>query len=385
MSDNNLAIKAEMLIWARKRAGLEISALKRHFPKLAEWEAGSLQPTLKQLEDFARVVHIPIGYLFLSQPIQETMPISDFRTLADRSNTSPSPNLLDILYLCQQRQDWYRDYARINALPKLDFIGSVTIEDKPAEIAEAIRKTLSISLEDSKHISSFTDALRQLILKVEDIGILVMSSSIVGSNSHRKLDVKEFRGFTLADDIAPIIFLNAADSKSAQMFTLAHELAHLWLGESGLFDVEVYHLPKQNVERWCNAVAAEMLMPIKSVRKEYRQVRPLREEILRIAHLFKVSTLVVLRRLFDAGFIEENQLWQLYNEEIKRIKNLEKKAKGGGDFYRTLGTRTGKRFARAVLTSTLEGQTLFRDAFRMLGIKNSATLYKTAGTLEIIK
>jgi len=385
MSGDNLTIKAEMLIWARKRAGLEISALKRYFPKLREWETGSLQPTLKQLENFARVVHIPIGYLFLSEPIQETMPISDFRTLADRSNTNPSPNLLDTLYLCQQRQDWYRDYARINTLPKLDFVGSVTIENKPVEIAEVIRKTLGISLEDNKHIFSFTDALRQLILKAEDAGILIMSSSIVGSNSHRKLDVKEFRGFTLADDMAPIIFLNAADSKSAQMFTLAHELAHLWLGESGLFDVEVYHLPKQNVERWCNAVAAEMLIPIKFVRKEYKQTQPLREEIRRIAHLFKVSTLVVLRRLFDAGFIEESQLWQMYNEEIKRIKNLEKKAKGGGDFYRTLGTRTGKRFARAVVTSTLEGQTLFRDAFRMLGIKNTTTLYKTAGTLEIIK
>jgi len=384
MSDNNLAIKTEMLIWARKRAGMGMPALKKQFPKLAKWESGEVQPTLKQLEDFAHVVHIPIGYLFLSKPINEPMPISDFRTLANHIDTHPSPNLLDTLYLCQQRQDWYRDYAHINALPKLDFIGSTTIEKKPAEIAETIRKILRISLEDRQHTSN-SDVLRQFIAKVEDLGILVMSSSIVGCNSHRKLDVKEFRGFVLVDDIAPIIFINAADSKAAQIFTLAHELAHLWVGESGVFDIEICHSPKQNIERWCNAVAAEILVPIKSIREEYKQTQPLREQVLRLAYLFKVSTLVVLRRLLDAKFIEEGQFWQIYNEEMKKNKDFEKKNSKGGDFYRTLGTRTGKRFARAVLTSTLEGQTLFRDAFRMLGIKKTVTFYKTAGELEVIK
>jgi Zn-dependent peptidase ImmA (M78 family) len=383
MSDN-LAIKTEMLVWARKRAGMEVSALKKQFPKLAKWESGEVQPTLKQLEDFAHAVHIPIGYLFLSKPINEPMPISDFRTLTNSTNAHPSPNLLDTLYLCQQRQDWYRDYARINALPKLDFIKSVTIEEKTVEIAETIRKTLRISLEDRQHTSN-SDVLRQFIAKVEDSGILVMISSIVGCNSHRKLDVEEFRGFALVDDIAPIIFINAADSKAAQIFTLAHELAHLWIGESGVFDIQICHPPKQNIERWCNAVAAEILVPIKSVREEYNQTQPLREEVPRLAYLFKVSTLVVLRRLFDAGFVEEGQFRQIYNEEIKKSKDFEKKNGKGGDFYRTLGTRIGKRFARAVLASTLEGQTLFRDAFRLLGIKKTVTFYQTANELKVIK
>ena len=107
-----IPVNPELLTWARERAGLESLALAGRFPKLSEWEAGELQPTLRQLEDFARAVHVAVGYLFLPAPPQEPLPIPDFRTLADRDLSRPSPNLLDTIYLCQQRQDWFRDYAR---------------------------------------------------------------------------------------------------------------------------------------------------------------------------------------------------------------------------------------------------------------------------------
>ncbi|MBF0244826.1 MAG: ImmA/IrrE family metallo-endopeptidase [Planctomycetes bacterium] len=384
MSNKHIAINHQLLTWARERAGLELSALARRFPQLAEWEAGESQPTLKQLENFAHAVHVPIGYLFLPQPVQESLPIPDFRTLADRAVIRPSPNLLDMLYLCQQRQDWYRDYAHMTVLPVLDFIGSVTTKDAPETVAEAMREKLHFSPAERQQLPSWTEALRRFITKTEEAGVLVMASSIVGSNSHRKLDVGEFRGFALADPLAPLVFLNAADSRAAQMFTLAHELAHLWLGQSGVSDTETGRLPKQALERWCNAVAAELLMPMRATREAHQPDLPLPEEIQRLARLFKVSTLVALRRLFDAGFINEASLWQNYSEEVARISTLNRSGSGGGDFYRTLGIRTGKRFARAVLASTLEGQTLFRDAFRMLGVKKSATFYKAAHELEVM-
>lgn len=103
--------------------------------------------------------------------------------------------------------------------------------------------------------------------------------------------------------------------------------------------------------------------------------QPIEEAIQRLSKIFKVSTLVSLRRLFDAGYIHQDELWKLYQSELNRIKQLEKN-NGGGDFYRTLGARTGKRFARAVVSSTLEGQTLFQEAFRMLGIKKTKTFYE---------
>lgn len=381
---NRVPLNPTLLSWARERAGLSAFELSARFPKIAEWERGEIQPTLRQLEAFAHAVHVPIGYLFLSEPPREALPVPDFRTLAGRQIARASPDLLDTLYLCQQRQDWFRDYARLHGLPALDFVGSVRPRDDVVRTAESIRKTLGVSTDARAQMPTWTEALRQLIAKAEEIGVLVMASSIVGSNSHRGLDVEEFRGFALADDLAPLVFVNAADSKAAQMFTLAHELVHLWAGESGVSDVEAGRVPQRRVERWCNAVAAELLAPLDAVRAELRADAPVAQEMQRLARVFKVSSLVALRRLFDAGQLDDAALWSLYRKEVARLRELHRGVTGGGDFYRTLGARTGKRFARAVLSSTLEGQTLFQDAFRMLGVRKTATFYQAAREMGVM-
>lgn len=374
-----------VLRWAAQRADLHDDDLTTHFRKWPLWLSGEAQPTLRQLEKFARLTHTAIGYFFLPEPPVLTLPVPDFRTLRDEALAVSSSNLLDTLYLCQQRQDWYQDYARLHSLPALTFVGSVTTEDAPETVAQQMRDVLGLSIAERRHLSTWTDALRQMIAKAEDAGVLVMVSSIVGSNSHRKLDVAEFRGFALADHLAPLIFLNGADSKSAQMFTLGHELAHLWLGASGVSDVHVGRISTQQTERWCNQVTAELLMPLHALQEMHQPNNPIPEEIQRLSRAFKVSTLVALRRLFDAGFIEQETLWQQYRAEEERLRTIkERSSNGGGDFYRTLGVRTSKRFARAVISSTLEGQTLFRDAFRMLGMRKSATFYNAAHELEVI-
>ena len=379
-----IPVNPELLIWARERARLDSIKLAGRFPKLSEWESGELQPTLRQLEDFARAVHVAVGFLFLPAPPQEPLPIPDFRTVGDRDVSRPSPNLLDTIYLCQQRQDWFRDYTRVHALPALEFVGSVTTQHSVELVAAAMRQALSLSIQERQQLPTWTDALRLFVGKAEEAGVLVMASGVVGSNSHRKLDVGEFRGFALADDRSPLVFINSADSKAAQMFTLAHELAHIWLGESGISDHEVGHVPAPGIERWCNSVAAELLMPLEMLRQEYQPENPVPQEIQRLARSFKVSTLVALRRLFEAEFITHEMLWQRYRDEVARIRDLDRGGSGGGDFYRTLGARTGKRFARAVVSSTLEGQTLFQDAFRMLGVRKSATFYETARQLGVM-
>lgn len=392
---NRVAVNPELLLWARERAGLEMLDLIGRFPKLPEWESGELQPTLRQIERFARAVYVPIGYLFLPEPPAEPLPVPDFRTVAERGVTRPSPNLLDTLYLCQQRQDWFRNYARMHGLDPLGFVGSAQVQDDPVDIADAIRAELGLSVAERRQLPSWTEALRQLVSRAEEAGVLVMASSIVGSNSHRKLNVGEFRGFALVDNLAPLIFINSADSKAAQMFTLAHELAHLWLGESGITDAEAGRLPEQAIERWCNTVVAEVLMPLERLREVHLPGAPIVDEIQRLARIFKVNTLVTIRRLFDAGLIDQATLWDSYRQELAWIRALDPRGAGGGDFCRTLGglsrhlvsrdispslavARTGKRFARAVLSSTLEGQILFQDAFRMLGMRKTSTFYEAA-------
>jgi Zn-dependent peptidase ImmA (M78 family) len=381
---NRVPVRPELLSWALHRAGLDSFDLVGRFPKLEAWLTGEVWPTLRQLEQFARSVHVPVGYLFLPEPPREQLPIPDFRTLAGSDLARPSPNLLDTIYLCQQRQDWYRDYARMHGLSPVDFVAGAHTGQSPEAVAEMMREALALSLAERRQPTNWTETLRQLIAKAEGAGVLVMAGSIVGGNPHRKLNVDEFRGFALADALAPVVFINAADAKAAQMFTLAHELAHLCLGKSGISDPQTGRLPEKAVERWCNAVAAEFLVPAVMLQGEYRADEPVLSEIQRLARRFKVSTLVVLRRLFDLGFIDRETLRRCYQDELDRIKTLDRGGSAGGDFYRTLGVRTGKTFARAVVSSALEGQTLFQDAFRMLGVRKSATFFEAARHLGVM-
>lgn len=377
-----VAASVPVLRWAAHRAHLHDDDLAARFPKWLLWLNGEAQPTLKQLEDFARLTHTAFGYFFLPQPPMLALPVPDFRTLRDEALAEPSSDLLDTLYLCQQRQDWYRDHARMHGLPALPFVGSASMQEAPDAVAQRLRETLRLSSEARRQLPSWTDALRQLIATAEDAGVMVMTSSVVGSNSHRKLDVGEFRGFALADALAPLVFLNGADSKAAQMFTLAHELAHVWLGATGVSDTQAGQVPEQITERWCNQVAAELLMPMEELRATHQRHAPIPDEIQRLAREFKVSTLVALRRLFDAGYISQTALWQLYREEQERLRTLKERS-SCGDFYRSLGARTSKRFARAILSSTLEGLTSFPDAFRMLGVRKSATFFEAARELGV--
>ena len=363
-----------LISWARKRAGLEQDALIGKFKNLPEWEAGELQPTLKQAEDFARAVHVPVGYLFLTEPPEEALPIPDFRTFASQPMLRPSPNLLDTIYACQERQSWYRDFARITQAPELEFIGSATTNMSPEEVAAQMRNTLDFDLDARKGCQTWTDAIRLFIRQADKIGVLVMVSGVVMSNTHRKLDPTEFRGFALSDPLAPLVFINGADTKAAQIFTLAHELAHLWLGDSALSNIQAAPRPGfRQEEVWCNAVAAELLVPIVSLRAELRVGESLSDTLPRLAKRFKVSTLVILRRLLDAGQLDRSSFEEVWDQECIRLRQIAQKGSDGGDFYRTTIARVSPRFARALISSTLEGQTLFRDAYRMLGVAKTET------------
>lgn len=377
-----IAASPDMLRWARDRARLDIPALSVRFPKLGAWEAREVQPTLKQLEDYARATHAPIGYFFLPEPPVEPVPIPDFRTMANRAIDRPSPNLLDTVYACQERQAWYRDFAMVNGQPPLAFVGTLTTNAARVRAASLIRQTLGFDVDARRDCRTWAEALRLFIEQAERIGVMVMVSGVVLNNNYRHLDPQEFRGFALSDDRAPLVFINGSDSKAAQMFTLAHELAHLWLGQSALSDVSAGETSDNAVESWCNQVAAELLVPMAVFRAELVTNEPIRETLARLARRFKVSTLVVLRRLADAGRLDRGAFFEAYRDELEHLRNLNASGGGGGDFYRTTAARVSKRFARALVESTLEGRTLYRDAFRMLGISKTNTFNEFGRSLN---
>jgi Zn-dependent peptidase ImmA (M78 family) len=253
-------------------------------------------------------------------------------------------------------------------------------------VQAAAQMSAVLSFAPGQRGATWREAFRRLIGEADDHGVLVMVSGIVGSNTHRKLDPQEFRGLALADELAPVIFINGSDTKSAQIFTLAHELVHIWLGESGVDDPDMSVTPSHSTEHWCNEVAAEFLLPATAMQGISLDRDELTEELERLARQFKVSTLVVLRRLFDAGYFTLSQYVDAYAAERDRILAImeERSARGeGGNFYNTQPVRLSKRFAKALIQSTLEGQTLHRDAFQMLGFKKVATFHELALRLGV--
>lgn len=371
-----------MLAWASERSGRGRDYLEQRFPNLPEWELENLSPTLKQLESFAHVTYTPIGYFFLDDPPVEQLPVPDFRTIGSGSVATPSPNLLDTIALCEQRQEWYRDFARSSGEEPLDFVGSLTIATSVEEAAHRIRSILDFDMETRRQLPTWTASLQQLSINAEEAGVLVMISGVVGSNTRRLLDPREFRGFALVDEFAPLVFINGSDTKAAQIFTLVHELVHIWLGQSALSNPMLAKAERNEIEQWCNAVAAEVLIPLESLKDDFDAGAELARELSRLARRFKVSTLVVLRRLHDAGFLNWSAFHAAYAEELNRL--LAVTAASGGNFHNTQPVRVSKRFARAIIGNTLEGNTLHRDAFRLLGFTRFSTFEEMGRRLGII-
>lgn len=376
-------VTSDVLKWAAERSGIGRERLYRLFPNWDAWIAGEKHPTVTQLEGVARATHTPVGFFYLPEPARIEVPIPDFRRMASEEQVAPSPDLLDVIHASQLRQAWYHDHVRGESTAPLPFVGSMTTDDNILEAAVQLRASLDISEDERGTVHTFADMLRALREKIESAGVLVFVTGIVGSDTHRALDPAEFRGFALVDEYAPVVFVNGADTKAAQIFTIIHEYAHIWLGTTALSDVSPF--PADNrTETWCNRVAAEVLVPLEQLHSRRQPEGELRLELRRLARIFKVSTLVILRRFLDTGIVDYRTYHIAYEEELERLLGMEpRQTSSGGDFYNSTLVRTGHRFARAVLSSAWEGRTSFTDAMRMLGVRSMETLRSMSHRLAV--
>ena len=367
-----VAVNAHVLEWALDRSRRRES-LERKFPKLSGWRNGDALPTFRQLQDFAKAAAVPFGYLLLQKPPAEQLPVANFRTVSAESGFGLSPELIDTIQAMQRRQVWMREYLIAEGHGCLPFVGSRRIDTEPAEIARNIRTVLGIDESWAANQPNWGEALRALIGKVENAGILVMSNGIVENNTHRKLDPQEFRGFVLVDDYAPLVFLNGADGKAARMFTLAHELAHIWIGVSAAFDLRDLQPADNDNERACNLIAAEFLVPSIVFAEFWPQVRGRDNPFQLLAKRFKVSEIVAARRLLDMGFIARAEFMKFYRAWQDQEQRLAKKASddGRGDFYASQNIRIGNRFGDLLIRSVQAGTTLYTDAWRLTGLKKN--------------
>ncbi|WP_234819537.1 MULTISPECIES: ImmA/IrrE family metallo-endopeptidase [Sinorhizobium] len=199
-------------------------------------------------------MHIPFGHLFLKEPPEEKLAIPDLRTVGGDPARKLDLNFRDLLNDILFKRDWFRDFIQDHAGRELEFVGKYTFSDSAETVAADMRKSL-YGEEGPPQTGSWEEQLRMLIDKAEAAGIWVMRNGIVGSNTHRPLSISQFRGFAISDKVVPLIFINGKDAKKAQIFTFAHELAHIWLGESGVSNVhlgDVNYGVHQKVERKCN-------------------------------------------------------------------------------------------------------------------------------------
>ena len=371
---SRIAASPGVLRWARERAGLSVADLQGRFPKLAEWEAETIRPTMGELERFAKATRAPFGFFFLPEPPEMPLPFADFRRVEHRRPQGVSPELMDTIHLMGRRQAWLRE-ERIEAeVAPLDFVGSARLADNPATTGQAMRRVLGLADGWAGLVRTWKEAVGQLRNSIEQLGIMAVINGVVGNSTRRKLDVNEFRGFALSDPYAPLIFVNGADAKSAQMFTLAHELAHLWLGDAGegLSGFQGLQPDGNDVEKFCDQAAAEFLVPAVELGAAWPDAAHGEMPFEMLAKRFKVSPVVIGRRAMDLGLVEREEFFRFYNDYTQQEHQSQQAGTGGGDFYNNQNIRVGRLFASQIVRAAKEGRIGFKEAYDLTGLNGGA-------------
>lgn len=365
----DVAIAAEVLAWAQRRSGRDDDEIRAKFSDWDLWISEEKTPSFTEVENVSKFTRVPLGYFFLPEPPIEKLPIPDFR-VGRSSRSGASADLLDTIYLNQRRQAWYEDYlADFGDPERLSFIGSAQ-GMSVKEAASVISHALDYGVERRAQFRSIDDARLYLVDTFEELGGLVVVNSMVANNTHRMLDIDEFRGFTLHSDYAPLVFVNANDTKNGQIFSLLHEYAHVWRGETGVSQGGAPFMEGSlEVEKWCDSVAAEIAVPSDDIVQQFRSHENLEHELERLARRYFCSTLVILLRLRDTGLFSGQNFSEIYDAELQRILDILEKmpAKGsGGDFYNNQPYRIGRMLSRAIIQDTKSGHTPMTEALRLL-------------------
>jgi len=360
-------INPNILSWARERAQLSLLQLAAKLQvdevKLEAWESGEKPPTFKQAQNFAIKTHIPFGFLFLNRPPEELLPLPDLRTIGSQPRHRPSAELVEIIQIVIQRQQWFLEYLRDQGVAEPLHKRKFSVKTPIATIVKNMRKILRVA--EHPYRGSWEDYFKLLVQRIEDCGILVMRQGNLGHHT-RPLSISEFRGFAVYDPIAPVIFINQADAPAARLFTLIHELAHIWIGVSGISDADVS--THREEEKQCNAIAAEFLVPENEFLQHWRELEDWQRNLPDLEAHFHVSRWVLARRAQSLGKITSQQYLQYINDMKEEFRNRERSS-GGPNYYLVQKGQISERFSRALVSETLSGRVLLREAAQLLGMK----------------
>tara|TARA_R100001143_G_scaffold53461_1_gene48927 strand:+ start:655 stop:1797 length:1143 start_codon:yes stop_codon:yes gene_type:complete len=362
-------INPDILSWARERARLSVSVLARKLhvneKSVEAWERGDKRPTFRQAQQYAAKTHVPFGYLYLKQPPEERLPLPDLRTVGNQRPERPSAELIEMAQIVLRRQEWYAEYLRDQGTEQNNVVGRFTAQSGIIAVVESMREVLAVPIHPTR--GTWEDYFRLLIQRIEEAGILVMREGFIGHHT-RPLSVQEFRGFAIADPIAPVIFINQADSPKARLFTLIHELAHIWIGQTGISDASPR--TERHEEVFCNAVAAEFLVPGEEFERQWRDLENWRDNLPDLEAHFRVSTWVLARRALTLNKIRVDEYQRYVRELLEEYRNREKEDIPMS-YYQGRKGKISQTFSRALVSEALSGRVLLRDAGRLLGMKPS--------------
>ena len=336
--------------------------------QLNAWKTGEKQPTLKQLEAMSKKTHIPFGYFLLQTPPDEDIALAEYRTVGSKKRQKPSRELIDILDQMTAIQDWMRDDLKREQSDALPLVGSCSLHDSATKIAQRIRDALALRTNWYRKESSAEANFNRIRNMLTQHGVLVFTGSKIGANTHRTLDIREFRAFTLVDAYAPLIFINTTDTANGRLFSLLHETVHVWLGKNSLFNNPEWSNEHVSLlEQKCNAVAAELLVPAADFSEIWESSIPVENLIEGAARHFRCSKAVILRRAYEMKRIPRDvyaRMLALQKERWEHAK-AQKKKSSGGDFYNTLLSNLDHRFLAALERSVIQGNTQDTDAYRL--------------------
>lgn len=364
----HVKINHEIINWVLRQVQIEKLGDKL-MNNINQWLNGTKTPTFNQIEELSRKTNIPLGYFFLQTPPEEKIELLDYRTIDSIQLANPSRNLIDTIYEMERIRDWMKDYRQEMGFDVLPVVSCMKNIYEINIIVERIRKDLDLDKTWYEKCNDARDAFNLIRGRLETCGVIVMMNGIVGSNTHCALDINEFRAFAMVDEWAPLIFINAADSDGARLFSLFHETVHIWIGKDDLFNDRLSRANEISAtEVMCNAIAAELMVPMNIFINKWNENKTadIYETVAELAKYFCCGEVVIARRARDCKMISQD----LYDHVVKNaIDNYNKMKEGnddkGGNYYFTMSSRLDGSFVRALCESINIGRTSYTEAYRL--------------------
>ena len=377
----NLTLYPATLQWAVEESDADPAALsqRRGLGQLPDW-LESKEPvsvSFNKVEQLSRALHVPFGALVRSVvPQRRSEPLVQYRTVGNTS-VQPSKNLQDTIDQMRFRQEWARDELLESGLDANPLVGSVRDAEQGDALADALRSTLGLDGRSAWEGGNSSDRFRQLKERASDAGIMIMLNSQVGSVSSRKLDLQEFRGFVLIDDMAPLVFINRNDSFDGMIFTLIHEVGHVLLGTQELFDGIGGQGDRKATERAINRAVVMAVIHDDRFRRLWQEKldagKVPANAAESIAGDFHLSALAMGIQARQFGLTGEDTLEELRARMERQLQNKtahrqERETHGNGN--RTNASRVDTGFVRLVNAAMDGGRLAPTEGFDLVGVRS---------------